>query len=454
MKRRIGLVLGCVAVSLFAGEARAQDVPGKLRIEDAVQLALTRNERAKISELNERVAEVAVTRAVSPFLPTAILNANDSQRPDDVVRQGPTNIGNASVTITQPILNIAAIPLLAQARRNYEGQKAQTLDDKRLLSFDAAKAFFAVLSVDEVLTSALEKLDTSQKNLKVASDRVDAHLNSTNDVSRAQIDLGGAEREVELDRGSEKGAFIALGFVINVPASEVNAWAQSADRPVGSPSGSALVPPEAILHAARDPLPRSDTLLQVALAHRPDLAAKRRFALAAHDFAREPLWRLFPTVGLSGTFSLTTNTAARPPAPAPLPNDEFLQATLIWPIYDAGIRYADKHSRDAQAEIADLTVDTLLRSVDADVRNAVANLEASQAALGASERAMVASQKSLEESKILYDQGLAKAIELVDANDQRFLAEVNYSAAQYSTALAYLGLRQALGLDPIGTELK
>ena len=40
---------------------------------------------------------------------------------------------------------------------------------------------------------------------------------------------------------------------------------------------------------------------------------------------------------------------------------------------------------------------------------------------------------------ILYKQGLAKAIELVDANDSRFIAEVNYASAEFAMALAYLG---------------
>jgi len=65
-----------------------------------------------------------------------------------------------------------------------------------------------------------------------------------------------------------------------------------------------------------------------------------------------------------------------------------------------------------------------------------------------------AAQQNVDETAILYRQGLAKAIELIDANDSRFTADVNYAGAQYSMAVAYLNLRQAMGLDPLGTELK
>ena len=67
---------------------------------------------------------------------------------------------------------------------------------------------------------------------------------------------------------------------------------------------------------------------------------------------------------------------------------------------------------------------------------------------------MTAARKNVEETATLYRQGLATALELTDANDSRFEAEIGYSGAEYAMALAYLALRQAVGLDPIGTELK
>ena len=63
-------------------------------------------------------------------------------------------------------------------------------------------------------------------------------------------------------------------------------------------------------------------------------------------------------------------------------------------------------------------------------------------------------RQNVDETAILYRQGLAKAIELVDANDSRFTAEVNDATAEFAMAQAYLSLRQALGLEPLGTELK
>src|SRR5262249_16965728 len=75
-------------------------------------------------------------------------------------------------------------------------------------------------------------------------------------------------------------------------------------------------------------------------------------------------------------------------------------------------------------------------------------------ALQVAERALEAARKSVTETGILYRQGLARAIELIDANDSRFVAEVNFATAELSLALSYLGLRHSLGLDVLGTEMR
>jgi outer membrane protein TolC len=79
-------------------------------------------------------------------------------------------------------------------------------------------------------------------------------------------------------------------------------------------------------------------------------------------------------------------------------------------------------------------------------------LEAAQRALRQADAAAQAARVNVEETAILYRQGLAKAIELVDATDSRFEAEVAFSLAEFALAQSYLNLRQALGLDAFGKE--
>src|SRR5206468_2136016 len=87
--------------------------------------------------------------------------------------------------------------------------------------------------------------------------------------------------------------------------------------------------------------------------------------------------------------------------------------------YDGGARGAEARSREASAAIADLNTNALARSIDAQIRAAAAQLTAAQAALAAARDAADSSRKSADETAILYRQGLAKAIELVDAKQMQ-----------------------------------
>mgnify|MGYP001340852090 CR=1 FL=1 len=404
---------------------------GALRLEDAVLLALTRNERARISDLNVVVAEAAVEKARTAFLPLLSAQASDQQHAYAATDRSPNNIGQASLTLTQSLINASAFPLYSQAKRLADAQHAQNVDDKRVLGFTAANAFFVVLNAQQVVQAAQRQLDNAKANLADTQARAAAQLNSTNDVTRAQIDMSSSARETEIDKGTLESVLAQLSFIINAPVP------------------ASLEPSVATLGAAQQPPGAPDSLVRLAMDRRPDVVVLKYQAMAAHDFASEPMLRLIPTLALQGQATATTNSAATGRW-----NDETLQATLNWPLYDQGVRYADKHSRDAQADIAELNLQQLYRSVDEQVRSSVALLVAAQAAFRVAQDAVKAASQSVEETAILYRQGLAKAIELVDANDTRFTADINFASAQYGMAQAYLNLRQALGLDPLGTELK
>jgi len=414
------VLLGFAAVCLCASVARADDA---LTLDQAIHLALSRNERAAIAELQQVQADAAVDRAHVAFLPVLNASGNDTVHPID---DAPKNTASGQLTLTQPLIVMTAFPLLAQAKHNLEAQRAQTVEDKRQLSFDVAKAYFAVLLAQEVVAAAQKKLDTAAADVADTQAQFKAQLVSSNDVTRARISLSTSVRELSQDRSQLATAFLDLGFIINAPAPTV------------------LAAPTPLLEAGKQTPPAPETLVNQSLAARPDLLARKGSALAAHDFAREPRYRYFPTLALVGQLTANSNVGMNGHE-----LDGSVALTAQWSIYDGGARTADARSRDAAAEIADLETKQLIRSIDNDVRTASSQLVAAQQALAAAADAVTAGRKSADETAILYHQGLAKAIELVDANEQRFQAEVSFAEAEFSVASAYLALRQALGQGPL-----
>jgi outer membrane protein TolC len=430
-RRSVVVGVGVVLTVLVPSSATAQETGSTaLTLDQAVQLTLSRNERARISDLNVVVADAAVRKAFTAFLPLVTLTGQDTQTSYPSTKVLPNNVGTSAVTVSQPLLNASSFPLYAQAKNLLAAQRHQNVDDRRLLGYSAATAFFTVLDAQQVVQAAQRQFDNAKSNLSDTQARAEAQLSSSNDVTKAQADLASAQHELENDKGSLDNSFVQLAFTINAPMP------------------SSLTPPAPTLTAAEKPAGAADTLVRFAVDHRPDVAVARYDAIAARDFASEPLLRLVPVLALQGQASATTNPNA------PNWNEETLQGTLTWTIFDQGARYADKRSRDAQQEIADQNLLLLVRTVDAQVRSAAALLVAAQGAYRAASDGVKFAQQNVDETAILYRQGLATALELVDANDSRFTAESNFASAQFAMAQAYLGLRQALGLDALGTELR
>ena len=417
-------VVVCACLVAAVPHARADS---SFTLEQAVGAALSRNERSAIADLDVVVADAGVERARVAFLPVLAASGSGTWTPWD---KRPTLNERGQLSFTQPLIVPPAWALYDQAKHQLQSQKAQSTDDKRQLAFDTAKAYFNVLLANEVVQAAQKKLDTAQNNLNTTDAQVKAQLVSSNDVTRAQIDLGGSQRELAADQGSLEAAYVNLELVVNAPVAR----------------GSLSVP-QALLAASQHPVPAVDTLVAASMRTRPDLAAKKASALAAHDFAREPHLRAYPTLSAQ---ALATASSSGTQSGHDV--DGSLALTASWSIYDAGARWADERSRAASAAIADLTTNQLVRTIEAQVRSATAQLVSSQQALVAAQAAMDSSRKSADETAILYKQGLAKAIELVDANEQRFLAEVNFAEAQFALANAYLGLLQAMGRGPLDTE--
>ena len=428
----VPLAFGALTAATM-GSAEAADPP--LRIEDAVKLALAKNEAAQIADYQIDVADAAVEKARVAFLPVLVATGSDTIRANPPATGGsggggaaPTNVTTGAVTLTQPIVNLSAWPLYRQAERLLDAQRATSTDAKRILQFNAANAFLQTLSQEAILQAAQRRVDAANANLADTTARAKAQLNSTNDVTLAQVDLAAAQQELAGDVGNVQKAYLALSFVIN------------------SPTTGPLTAPAATLQAAAATTPDATVLVTTAQNRRLDLVAAVHAARASHLFADEPMMRLAPVLGLTGVVSDTPYMSNQPVAT--------LAATLTWTIYDAGSRYADKHSRDAQASITDLQLDLIRRQVTNDVHNALVLLQASQEALKAAAVGVAASRKNVDETSVLYRQGLTTALNLTNANDSRFEAEISYSGAEYAMALAYLALRQSMGLEPIGTELR
>lgn len=402
-----------LAITTFSATAGAEP----LRIEDAVRAALAANERSLKAPLRVEAAEGSLDRARASFLPNIVLGAQASLLP----KTGATSTLSATQTIVTP----SAFPLYQQAKHSLYAEKWGAQQDLRLLGFDTAKAFVGTMATERVLEAAERRLSTAKANLEYAEARAAAQLASTNDVTRAQVAIASAQASVAQATGNVQKAYITLSFI------------------VGKPVAPGLASPDAIIKSALAYKPTEQDI-QAAIDRRFDVKSAHERVEAARAFAEEPLYRMAPTLSVTGALKYDFD-----PIGANKAFDQSVTFNLTWPLFDGGARYGDRKSRLAQAKSVELDEGLLKRAVEADVRTALASLEAARKAVAISDTAVAAAQKSLDETQILYQQGLAKAIELTNANLERFDAEITRESAKVTMNQAYLDLRLALGYGPL-----
>ncbi len=400
-----------------------------LSLETVVKTALARNERAGIAEQSVVSADAAVTKARSAFLPSVNLSAGETLRPQEVQSAGRVvlrdNAGSAQLTVSESLFNASAFPLYAAAKHSYEASRFTHVDARRQLAFDAARSFFAVVAQQRVLTAAKSRLDLANATLDDTRVRASSGLVSSNDVTRSEIERASADQSSINASNSLEAARLNLEYLIASPT--------EIQEDLASPAQS-LAPADRGLPG----------LVNLAIATRPDLSALRASAASASAQADEPRLRFVPTL----TAAAQARATDQPIAP-----NRYIDTTLAinfnWAIWDGGNRTGDSDSRNAARIATELQLRALARRVEIDVRVAVAELSAARNSLVAAEQGQDAARRSEAETTVLYKQGLAKAIELVNGNSSKFEAEVAVAAAELGVRLAELDLRAAVGLFPL-----
>ena len=425
---------GVAAAAAGAAPAGAAE---RLDVETAVRLAVTRNERAGSAAATREAAEARLDRARAFFFPDLTANGAYTRRAFETTRTvdgQPFTIQSrnalaGNLTLSMLIFDARSIPLYRQALHETSAARWVAADDVRLLGFEAADAFLATIGRQQVLAAAERRTEYATGALQDASVRFDAGLAGANDVSRAELELASAQRALADAQANSSISILELGFLL--------------DTPVAPP----LESPEPLLADAAAPLAADSLLVEQARRRRPDLAASREHLTATQMAAQEPLLRALPNFNFVATTRRTNERGLSGRAA-----DWSLGVNAAWALYDGGDRYAERAERRALSRVASLDLRARDRETALQVTRARVALEQARAALVATTAAVDAARRNATENMELYRQGLARALELADANVRLFEAEVAHAGERFAVGRAFLDLRAALGLDPLGRE--
>ena len=235
-------------------------------------------------------------------------------------------------------------------------------------------------------------------------------------------------------RGRSTNAYIQLAFLLNAPVSgplvspdaTLAARRRRPARPTRSCASRSISGPTSLVDEVRWSPPRTTSPTSRCCASSPSSACRAR--------RRE--------------------RRTLPPRPRQW-NQETLAATLTWTLYDAGARYADKHSRDAQADDrrAEPAAARAQRRRAGPRRGRAPRRRAGRVPASPG-RPATPRGRTWTRRRSSIARGWPRRSSSSTPTTALHRRGQLRRAPQYTMAQAYLDLRQALGLDPLGTELK
>jgi multidrug efflux system outer membrane protein len=402
--------------------------------DDALQ-ALVREALASNRDLLQAAARVEQSRdlaaiARSQLFPQVGYEV-DASRGRNTALGSPSTFKIPTGNAYLAVLNATwELDLWGRIRRSSEAARAQMLASEAfrrgvLLSLvtDVAQAYFELRELDLELEIARGTVESFQE---------------TYDIFRRQFEGGIASRLDPL-----RGEAALADAAASVPATEQQIIAKENQISV-------------LLGRPPDPIPRGSSLTAQAmppevpagvpsllLERRPDLIEAEENLVAANAEIGAALAEFFPSIGLTSLYGsvssdlsslLTSGTGAWA-----------LAASAAGPIFTFGQTWYNWKGSKAAAQAEVFQYQQVVLTALEEVSNALTARDKAAARRAELERQVEALRESVRISRVRYLGGLATYVEVLDAQQQLFPAELALAQTQRDQLLAVVALYRALG---------
>jgi outer membrane protein len=361
------------------------------------------------------------TAALIP--PSSTMSAMGSSFPNIVIQ--PQDQLDANLLLTVPIINIANWDRRAAAKATLEGARADEASTVLNVEKNVVRDYYTLLGDQAVLLSATSNVEIARHNVKLARDRKESGTGSELDVQRALADQAKAEQSVTAAQ---------LGVT-------------NTQRDLYSLSGLAAEPatafPEDDLHEEAELASWTSKASGV-----PSVKSAVATRMAAEEGARAANGAWLPSVSASAQEKFTNATAFAGGHVAVY----LLQATATWKLdttLGAQIRAQDASAAAARAN-ENRAVQAAEDAVFRDWQQIRADIETAR-----SSRVQLVALKlaeSLAEDR--YSSGVATQLDVLQARQDAFSADVARIQADSDLAYARLALRLDSGLLDAAKETR
>lgn len=431
----LALLLLAVSVTVYAAE--------ELTLEQAVGLALRNNPGLKAADAQVDAAQAGVLRSRSGFLPKITASETWSRSDNPLMVLGtklnqesvgpadfspavmndpdPLSNYNTRLSMLQPVFNGGREYLgLRQARLAKDAAAQDRTRTKQETVFNVIKAYYSVLLAKEYRNVAVQSLETSSANVKLAEARFKAGAVLQSDLLRSRVQ----EAEVkEMATRAESGVKLALA--------NLN-YAMGVDQSREYDVSGTL--------ATKDEHPDLFAAVGSALGNRPDLAAldlNRRNAETSVSQARTDF---IPSLNLMGQVDWNSDRLAGDDA-----KSWAIMAVLQWNLFDGLVTTSNVRQASATASRMRSLEEQMKAGVQLQVKQAYYNHQASLDRIAATSTSVQEAEEGLRIVQKRYEAGMTTLVDVLGAESALIRARTNALQALYDNNVADAELKLAQG---------
>jgi len=433
-------VLALVIALVVPVGLRAQDGPLSLSFAAAVSRAAGAAPVLTLAGLQTEEARARVREARAPLLPgfsatgswvnqTLNKDAFGVQFPNlpgfpSGRRIGPFDLFDARLRVTQTLFDYAGIMRVRVARSQLASVQADSGLAAESAVQAAALAYLRALRARAIVAARLADSALAAELVRLAQAQLDAEVGTAIDVTRARTQLVTAVGGLVLAKNLEARTRIDLARVMGLEP----------DTPLALTDTLAAALPLAELPATRD------SLIALALEHRPDLVAEQARGFAARRAGSAISAERLPRVDLSANYGANGLSFGDAIATRLIA----LQVTI--PILDGFRRESRQAQQQAGVRASDVRMAELRRQVAADVDAARLDLSSAEQQQAIAVDGLQLAQQELDQSRERFKAGVAGNIEVINAQLSFVRARDADIDARFGAAVARVALARAVGV--------
>lgn len=414
-----------------------------LSLEQAVATALKSNPGIKAADAQVESADAGVLKSNSGFLPKVTVSETWSKSDNPLMVLGmklnqetistsdfyPTVMNNpdalanynSRLAVTQPIFNGGKEYLgKKQARLGYEAATQDRERTRQETVFSVVKAYYGVLLANENRKVALQSLETSEANMKLAEMRFKAGTVLQSDLLRARVQYAEVK---EMATRTENGVKLALANLTYVMGVSLDAEY--------SVEGTLT---------AKDMQADLDNLVASAKAARPDLASLGKNRENAETGVNQARTDFIPSLNLLGEVDWNSDRFGGNDA-----KSWMVVAVLQWNLFDGMVTTANVRQASATASRTRALEGQMRSAVELQVRQAYYNLRASQDRIAASATSVQEAEEGFRIVQKRYEAGMTTFVDVLGAESALIRARTNALQALYDNNVAESELKLATG---------